>query len=475
MAQSIPTTPGRPLDSLRDRLDRREGLPFLDHLSRARVEAACRDRGHPWRERIDTPWITLGIFLSQVLSDDHSCDDAVDRFQKFRYDRDLPAVSPDTTSYCEARGRLPEGVLGDLVRQTGRSIHQQARTSWLFQGRSVKIVDGSTVSMPDTPANQAAYPQAKTQKPGVGFPIARILVVFSLAVGTVLEAAIGPYQGKQTSELALLRLVVEQFRPGEILLADRFFCSYWVIATLLARGVDVVVRLHQCRSADFRRGRRLGREDHLVIWTRPKQVPDWMARAEYDAMPARITIRELRVRVADRTKRVRSLVIVTTLLDAKIDPAKDLGGLFRRRWDAELDLRSLKTEMRMDVLRTRSPDMVRKEIAAHLLAYNLIRGIMAEAARVEEIKPRGLSFKGALHTVRSFEQGHLYDPSQIEADLPRLLELVGQKRLSDRPDRYEPRAVKRRPKPHPLLTMPRKAAKRMIRRGIILYKKHKTT
>jgi len=328
--------------------------------------------------------------------------------------------------------------------------------------------------MPDTPANQAAYPQAKTQKPGVGFPIARILVVFSLAVGTVLEAAIGPYQGKQTSELALLRLVVEQFRPGEILLADRFFCSYWVIATLLARGVDVVVRLHQCRSADFRRGRRLGREDHLVIWTRPKQVPDWMARAEYDAMPARITIRELRVRVADRTKRVRSLVLVTTLLDAKINPAKDLGGLFRRRWDAELDPRSLKTEMRMDVLRTRSPDMVRKEIAAHLLAYNLIRGIMAEAARVEEIKPRGLSFKGALHTVRSFEQGHLYDPSQIEADLPRLLELVGQKRLSNRPDRYEPRAVKRRPKPHPLLTMPRKAAKRLIRRGIILYKKHKT-
>jgi hypothetical protein len=474
VAQSILTSSARQFDSLREHLDRHQGLPFLDHLSPARVDASCRDRGHSWRERIYTPWITLGLFLSQVVSDDHSCDDAVDRFQKYRYDRGLPAVSTDTTSYCEARRRLPETVFWDLVRQTGRSIHQHADASWLFQGRSVKIVDGSTVSMPDTLENQAAYPQAKTQKPGVGFPIARILVVFSLAAGTVLEAVVGPYQGKQTSELALLRLVIDQFQPGDLFLADRFFCSYWVIAALLARRVDVVVRLHQCRSADFRRGRRLGREDHLVIWTKPKQAPDWMSRAEYDTMPAQITIREFRVRVTDKTKRVRSLVIVTTLLDAKTYPAKAVGNLFRQRWNAELDLRSLKTEMRMEVLRTRSPEMVRKEIAAHLVAYNLIRGIMAEAARVEKIKPRGLSFKGALHTVRAFEQGHLYDPARIKADLPRLLKLVGQKRLIDRPDRYEPRAVKRRPKPHPLLTMPRKAAKRLIRRGIILYKKHKT-
>lgn len=471
MSQSIPITSGRPFDSLHQHLHRQEGLPFLDHLSRARVEAACRTHDHCWRRRIYTPWITLGLFLSQVLSDDHSCDDAVDRFQKYRYDRDLPAVSTDTASYCEARRRLPEAVLWELVRQAGQSIHRRAKTSWLFQGRPVKIADGSTVSMPDTPENQAAYPQAKTQKPGVGFPIARILVAFSLAVGTVLEAAIGPYQGKQTSELALLRLIIEQFQPGDIVLADRFFCSYWVIAALRARGVDVVVRLHQCRTADFRRGRRLGPQDHLVTWAKPKQVPDWMDRAEYDAMPDRIEIRELRVRVADKAKRVRSLVVVTTLLDAKTCRAKDLGGLYRQRWHAELDLRSLKTQMQMDVLRTKSPEMVRKEVAAHLLAYNLIRGIMAEAARVEKIKPRGLSFQGALHTVRSFEQGHLYDPRRIEADLPRLLELVGKKRLDDRPDRHEPRAVKRRPKPHPLLTMPRKTAKRLIKRGITLYKK----
>ena len=374
MAQFIPTASNRQFDSLRESLESQQGLPFLSHLSRARVEAACHQRGHRWRERIYTPWVTLGIFLSQVLSTDQSCDDAVDRFQKFRYDRNLPAVSAETTSYCAARSRLPEAIFWNLVRQVGKSIHQHAETSWLFQGRAVKIVDGSTVSMPDTPENQAAYPQAKTQKSGLGFPIARLLVVFSLAVGTVLEAAIGPYQGKQTSELALLRQIIEEFQPGDLLLADRFFCSYWVIAAVQARGVDVVVRLHQRRSADFRRGRRLGLRDHRVVWSKPKQVPAWMTRAEYDAMPAQLTIREFRVGVAEKTNRVRWLVVVTTLLDATTYRAEALGDLYRQRWHAELDLRSLKTRMQMDVLRTRSPELIRKEIAAHLLAYNLIRG-----------------------------------------------------------------------------------------------------
>lgn len=457
--------------SLHEQLDQQSGLPFLNLLSQDLVEAACRHCGHRWRKRIYTPWITLGVFLSQVLSHDHSCDDAVDRLQKVRYDQGLPAVGTETGSYCEARGRLPEEVLWDLVRRTGQSIHHAAKDSWRFHGRPVKILDGSTVVMPDTPANQAAYPQLKSQAPGLGFPIARLLVVFSLAVGTVLEGVLGPYHGKQTSELALLRQVLDQFQPGDIFLADRFFCSYWVIAELKRRGVDVLVRLHQRRKADFRRGRRLGRDDRLVVWTKPEQVPDWMSRAEYDAMPAQLAVRQVRVRVKDKTKRVRNLVLVTTLADPKAYPPAELGGLFRQRWHAELDLRTLKTQMRMEMLRTKRPEMVRKEVAAHLVAYNLIRGLMAEGARVVTVKPRALSFMGALHTVRSFEESRLYDPARIEADLPRLLELIGKKRLKDRPDRYEPRAVKRRPKPHPLLKMPREAAKRMIRRGMIPYSK----
>jgi Transposase DDE domain len=469
--QSTRASTRNQLHSLRDRLVRTAGLPFLDVLARPLVEAICRRCNHRWRKRVYTPWITLNVFLSQILSADHSCDDAVDRLQKFRHDQGLASVAPGTGSYCEARQRLPEDLFWNLVRRTGQSIHQKARRPWLFHGRSVKIVDGSTVVMPDTPENQKVYPQATTQAPGLGFPIARILVVFSLAVGTVLDAAVGPYQGKQTGELALLRQIITAFQPGDIVLADRLFCSYWLIAALQARGVDVLVRLHQRRAADFRRGRRLGREDHLVTWPRPLQAPDWMSRAEYDAMPAELAVREIRIRVADKTKRVRNLVIVTTLKDSKTYQADDLRGLFRQRWHAELDLRALKTEMRMEMLRTKSPGMVRKEIAGHLLAYNLIRGIMAEAAEAESVEPRRLSFKGALHTVRAFEESHLYDPVRIQADLPKLINLIGKKRVGDRPDRYEPRAVKRRPKPHPLLKMPRAEAKRLIRLGVIPYNK----
>jgi len=263
------------------------------------------------------------------------------------------------------------------------------------------------------------------------------------------------------------------FGPGDIFLADRFFCSYWVIAVLQRRGVDVVVRLHQRRRADFRRGRRLGPEDRLVTWKKPEQRPTWMSQTEYETMPAELTVRLLRVRVQDKTKRVRKLELVTTLQDAVQYPKKEVGLLFRQRWHAELDLRTLKSQMHMEMLRTQSPEMVGKEVAVHLLADNLIRGIMAEAARAAEVKPRQLSFTGAQHTVRAFEAVHLYDPARIAADLPRLLELIGEKRVGDRPDRYEPRAAKRRPKPHPLLQMPRKAAKRLIKRGMIPYDKRR--
>ena len=406
-----------------------------------------------------------------MISDDHSCDEAVERLQKYRHDQGLPSVSPGTSSYCEARQRLPEELIWKLARRTGRDVHDRSKKSWLFHGRPVKIVDGSTVVMPDTRENQQAYPQPSTQAPGVGFPMARTLVIFSLAVGTVLDAAVGPYRGKQTSELALLRQVIGHFQPGDIVLADRFYCSFWLIAALQARGVDVVVRLHQARTADFRRGRRPGHEDHIVTWPRRQEVPKWMGRAEYDTMPRELEIRELRIRVRDKTKRVREMVIATTLLDSELYSGDELRGLYCERWHAELDLRSLKTVMQMEMLRTKNPEMVRKEIGMYFLAYNLIRGTMAEAARMERIEPRKLSFKGALHTVRTFEECHLYEATWIAADLPRLMELIGQKRVGDRPDRYEPRAVKRRPKPHPLLRMTRREAQKLIRAGQIPYSK----
>ncbi len=468
MDQSTSPSTGGQADAVRDQFAQQTGLPFLDILSASQVESTCHAHNHKWRARIYTPWITLNMFLAQILSSDHSCSDALERFQKYRKDYELPPVTDDTSSYCEARQRLPEEVIWDLARRSGQSIHDRADTRWLFVGRPVKLLDGSTVIMPDTEANQAEYPQSRSQKPGLGFPIARILVIISLAVGTVLDAAMGPYRGKQSSELGLYRQINGQLQPGDIALADRLFCNYWVIADSQRRGVDVVFRLHQARKFDFRRGRRLGRNDHIVTWQKPDR-PDWMSREEYIAMPKELRIREIRVRIKDRTKRSREIIIATTLLDDLKYSACALGDLFKQRWHAELDIRSLKTTMKMEMLRTKTPDMVRKEVGMHLLAYNLIRGVMAEAARGSVMQPRELSFNGARQTIRAFEETYLYEPKQIAADFPRLLDLIGQKRVGDRPDRYEPRGIKRRPKPYRLLTMPRREAKRRIERGEIIY------
>jgi Transposase DDE domain len=468
VAQSTFCSTGGQADGVRDQFAAQTGLPFLEVLSASEVESTCRAHNHKWRKRIYTPWITLSMFLSQILSSDQSCGDALDRFQKYRKDCELPPVTNDTASYCEARQRLPEEVVWELARRSGQSIHDKADAQWLFAGRQVKLLDGSTVIMPDTEANQAEYPQSRSQKPGLGFPIARILMIISLAVGTVLEAAMGPYRGKETGELGLLRQISGALRAGDIALADRLFCSYWVIADSQARGVDVVFRLHQTRKTDFRRGRRLGPDDHIVTWPKA-QRPDWMSPEEYATMPKELKLREIRVRIKDPKKRTRVLVIVTTLLDATKYPASALADLFRQRWHAELDIRSLKTTMRMEMLRTKTPDMVRKEVGMHLLAYNLIRGVMAEAARGRDILPRELSFNGARQTVRAFEETHLYEPTEIAADFPLLLDLISQKRVGDRPDRCEPHAVKRRAKPYHLLTIPRAEAKKRIERGEILY------
>jgi Transposase DDE domain len=335
VAQSNFCSTGGQAEAVRDQFAAQTGLPFLEVLSASEVESSCRAHNHKWRDRIYTPWITLSMFLSQILSSDQSCEDALDRFQKYLKDCGLPPVSNNTASYCDARQRLPEEVVWELARRSGQSIHDKADAQWLFVGRPVKLLDGSTVIMPDTEANQAEYPQSRSQKPGLGFPIARLLVIISLAVGTVLEAAMGPYQGKQSSELGLYRQICGALQRGDIALADRFFCNYWVIADSQRRGVDVVFRLHQTRKADFRRGRRLGPDDHIVTWPK-SQRPDWMSPAEYAAMPQELRLREIRVRIKDRKKRTRVLVIITTLLDASKYPASALGDLFRQRWHAEI-------------------------------------------------------------------------------------------------------------------------------------------
>ncbi|MGA2621088.1 MAG: IS4 family transposase [Thermoguttaceae bacterium] len=429
---------------------RRHGnLYFAALLSQDRILKAFGRARWFWQGWIYTPTVTVWVFLSQCLSPDHSCRDAVARLIAWRVTRGLGPCSADTGAYCTARSDLPETAVHELARDTGKQVEDESPHAWLWHGRKVRVVDGSTITMPDTPENQAAYPQMKAQKPGCGFPIARILVIFSLSAGTVLEAAIGKYKGKQTGENSLLRKLYHALAEGDVILADRYFSGWCDIALMWQRGVDMVIRKHQLRRKDFRTGKRLGKEDHLVFWSRP-QRPKWMSAEQYATLPQDLTLREIRIRVAQRGMRTRSLVVVTTLLDAEQYARQEIALLYRRRWQAELHLRSIKIVLQMDHLRCKTPERVRNEFYMHLVGYNLLRGVMAVAAYQSGKSPWQISFKGTLQTLSQFLPMLLANAT-TEAWCKALFTAVATHVVGDRPDRFEPRRVKRRPKPYKLL------------------------
>ena len=466
MTDSTPRRRRRQIETLRAQFAQPDGLAFADVLPADRVETALREEGACWRHKVYTPLVILWAFLSQVASPDGCCRAAVARVLAWLVGQGRRPCRPTTGPYCKARARLPEALPRRLAREAGRTLHRQAEAAWLWCGRRVKVADGTTISMPDTDANQQAYPQPDAQKPGLGFPIARAVVVFCLATGAALDAALGRYHGKRTGEAALLRQLADGFEPGDVVLGDRSFGSFYELALWQARGVDAVVRLHQARRADFRSGRRLGRKDHVVVWGRPDRPP-WLDDETYASLPRTLTVREVAVRVAQPGFRTRRLVVVTTLLDADAYPAAALAALYRARWQAELDLRSLKGTLGMDVLRCQSPDMVGKEFWMHLLAYNLIRAVMARAAQDLGCAPRELSFAGALQAVRAFGERLLEADAARAAELHEwLLLVVGCHQVGDRPDRVEPRARKRRPKHGAYLTKPREQARTELGNGV---------
>jgi len=459
MAHGTAGALARQVGSLQQALVQAGGLPLAEHLPRTQIQEALDAEGIAFRDRLFSPFVTLWVFLSQVLDADHSCRQAVARLLAWRTVQGLAPCSPDTSAYCKARQRLPAGVLAQLTRTTGQQLVDEAPTEWRWQGRRVLLADGTTVAMPDTPDNQRDFPQPATQRPGLGFPIARLVVVFSLAVGTVLDAALGRYQGKATGEPALLRQLHDRLQPDDVLLADCYYCSYCEMALLQQQGVDAVVRQHQRRRTDFRRGRRLGPGDHVVVWSKP-QRPAWMDDSTYAQLPDELRVREVEVGVRQRGFRTQSYVVVTTLLDADTVTRWDLADLYRCRWQAELNLRSLKVVLQMDVLRGQTPDIVRKEVWAHLLVYNLIRRLMAHAAAAHGVYPWEVSFKGALQTCNAFLPHLQTAGPTLRAELGQeMIWAIGCHAVADRPDRVEPRAVKRRPKPHPLLTEPRADAR----------------
>lgn len=464
MSQCNSLIPVRPACATRQELRRAHGLPFAEHLPEGLIHRTARGLGVCFRDRIYTPAVTLLTFLSQVLDHDHSCRQAVARLLAFRSARGLRPCSPDTGAYCKARGRLPEKLLQELTRRTGRRVAEQAPAAWLFKGRPVKVVDGTGLSMPDTKANQKAYPKSKKLPAGVGFPLLRLVVVFSLAVGTVLEAALGRRSGKGTGEQSLFRSLWEQFEPGDVVLADRLYGDFFTLARARACGIDVVTRPAAGRAPIRFHGRHA---DNLrICWIKPPR-PDWMSRREYDRLPHYLYLRAVRVLVRQPGFRTKRLVLVTTLLDAAAVTGADVADLYRRRWQAELHLRALKQGLQMDILRGKSPAMVRKEVWAHLLVYNLVRLVMARAAVAAGVRADEVSFTGALQTLNAFlpemRAVQTQDDAQVLWEV--LLWAVGEHRVGQRPDRYEPRAVKRRPKHFPRLSEPREAARRRPRRA----------
>ena len=442
-------------------------LPFTEVLSPESLKLALETIEDGWKDRIYTPLITLWVFLGQVLSSDHSCREAVARLIAHRVSQGLGSCSSRTGAYCRARKRLPEKFFSTVAQAVGRKLEDQTKKNWLWKNRHVYMFDGTTTLMPDTAANCAAYPKTQTQR-DLGLPLARIGAVFSLSCGAILDLGVAMYAGKGQGEVTLLHNLAGMFSKGDVLLADCLMCNWRGLYTLKQRGVDTVTRMNRAhRKADFRKGKRLGKDDHIVAWPRP-----WMRAVDIETqkeMPEFLEVREARVQVTTPGFRTRVIIVVTTLLDPEEYTKEDLAALYRQRWNNELDLRSMKSVMQMDCLRCKTPELVRKEIWTHALAYNLVRTIIAQAASRFNALPRTISFKAALQTLAAFQplistQGNRdYEVRQQLYD--QLLEAIVAHRVANRPDRIEPRRHKRRHKHYVPLAVSRDEARRQILEG----------
>lgn len=395
----------------------------------------------------------LWAFIGQVLDPDQSCNQALARIQSHRLRLGLKPISTDTGGYCKSRKRLPEQLFKQLFERTGRTLTERAAEKDLWHGRRVKVVDGSNCSMPDTPSNQKAFGQPPGQAPGCGFPTMAFVGVFCLATGAAIECALG---GWALHDLSLFCLVRTTFEAGDILLADRGFCCYVEMALMQQQGVDTVVRLHQRRKPDFRRGRILGIEDHIVLWTKPQNPPRRLSKKDFYSISETLAVREIRYRLDIKGFRPQTITLATTLLDAEVYPPEELADLYFQRWVMELDFRHIKITMQMDVLRCKTPHMIRKEFWCHLLAYNLIRHLIWEARQNEMVCHGRSSFKGAIQYLISFRAFYsVATPQQKNVVLKRLFVSISTQQVPYRPHRVEPRVKKRRPKKYKLMNKPR--------------------
>lgn len=444
---------------VRDTFANDNGLPFGKLLTREFVLKTLADEGHQYRQRVFCPLVTLWGWLSQSLSQDKSLNEAVSRILANRVATGLPACSADSGGYAKARQRFPLAAMERMAMEIGRNVHDSASDAWHWRGREVFLADGTGLSMADTQENQLAYPQMKNQKPGVGFPVMRAVAMISLSTGSVVDFAFAPHEGKGTGEGALLRGMFDNLKAGDVLVADRYFPSYFTCAALQQRGIDMLSVSHHKRIVNFDEGQQLGERDHIAVWCKPR-CPEWMTAEEYETIPNTLPIREFIIDIEGREGRREQAVVVSTMTDPTI-PQEELSELYWRRWNCELDLRSIKQSMHLDVIRAKSPEMVAKEIYAHLLAYNLLRGVMTASAKRTGVTPRQLSVKGVMQAVESFTPAMMATNSG-DMLYDAMLTTVSAHRVGNRPGRQEPRYKKRRPAWCQYMTKPRSQSHRRL-------------
>ena len=442
-----------------------KGLPFAQVLDAETIQQAFEQRDALFaQDEIFSTQIVLWAFLAQALRDGKgaACSKAVSDIATYRVQTGGRVPCGDTGDYCRARAKLDLSALRQLVGQSALELEDHAQPAWLWHGLHAKLVDGFTFTMPDTPENQEAFPQLRSQQPGVGFPIARACAVLSLATACIHDVAIGPYEGKETGETALLREILDCFEEGDVAVVDRYYCSFMMLAIVQLRAVHVCARLHQCRSSDLRRARRLGPGDHLVTWTRPAR-PSWMSEELYAQIPETLTLRKLQFDVSEPGSRSETITVVTTLTDPVAYPAEDIAELYGYRWNAELDIRQIKQTLHLDHVRCKTPAMVRRELWVTLLGYNLVRKVIATAAAVHEKQPRQLGFTLACQAILSswmlLATGSCRDAAALWRSA---LERIAANEVANRPGRIEPRVLKRRRHRYRLMTRPRHELQRQL-------------
>ena len=443
---------------LKQQFNQSIGLPWLKILPASRIEEILVEENVQYRNCVYTPIVTLWALISQVLDPDKSLSNAVKRITAWVGAAGGESPSPDTGAYSKARQRLSENVLQRLICDTAESLEQTIASTEQWCGHRVRVYDGTTVLMSDTAANQADYPQHRNQKPGCGFPIAKLVVVFSLVTGAVVSAWVSCFK---TSEMELSRLLYADLAPGDVALGDRAYGTFTDLALVQQQGADGVFRKHHARHTDFRRGTKLGIGDHAVRWHKPSKSPEHMSEEEFAQLPEFLDVREVSIVIRRPGWRDLRIIIVTTLLDAKRHSARQLGQLYGLRWQAaEVNLRHLKTTLGMEMLSAKTPQMVRKDLWAHLLAYNLLRTVMLQTARSSQQDLSRLSLQGTrqqfVHTI-----GLLAIATQkTQQNLYRvLMEVIAKDLLPLRVFRSEPRVLKRRPKPFARMNKPRAVLK----------------